>query len=144
MRAFGCDVDLQDAGVALDDRLQVGNRVVVEPSDVAEAVAQRAGDEPGPGGGPDEGEAGEVETQAAGARTLAEDDVELEVFHRRVQHLFDDTGQPVDLIDEQHVVLGQVREDRRQVAGPLEGRAGRDPEADAHLGRDDRGKRGLP
>ena len=49
-------VHAEDAGGALDDRAQLVVVVVVEPGDEPEAVAQRAGDQAGAGGGADEGE----------------------------------------------------------------------------------------
>ena len=49
----------------------------------------------------------------------------------------------MDLVDEKDVVLLEVREDRRQVAGALHGRAGSDAHGDAHLRGDDVGQRRL-
>ena len=49
--------DAEDAGRARDDGLELVGRVVVEPGDEAEPVAERAGEEPGAGRGADEGEA---------------------------------------------------------------------------------------
>ena len=117
--------------------------VVVEAGDEAEAVAQRPGDEPGAGGGADQREARQVEADRPGGRALAQHDVELEVLHRRVQHLFDRPRQPVDLVDEEDVALVEVGEDGGEVAGPLDGRARRDVDAHAHLGGDDAGQRRL-
>ena len=51
--------------------------------------------------------------------------------------------QAVDLVDEEHVALVELGEDGGQVAGPLERRARGDVQADAHLGGDDAGQRGL-
>ena len=79
-----------------------------------------------------------------GAGALAEHDVELEVLHGRVQDLLHRPAQAVDLVDEEHVALGQVGEDGGQVAGPHQGRSGGDPEAGPHLVGDDPGQRGLP
>ena len=67
---------LQDAGRALDDGAQLLRVVEVEPADEPEAVAQRAGDQAGAGGGADQGEPGQVESDAAGGGTLADQDVE--------------------------------------------------------------------
>jgi hypothetical protein len=72
-----------------------------------------------------------------------EHDVQREVLHRRVEHLLGGAGQPVHLVDEQHVVLLQVRQDRGEVAGALDGGTGGDAHGDAHLGGDDVGERGL-
>ena len=85
----GSIVDAEDAGGPHDDGLEVVGVVVVEPGDEAEAVAQRAGDEAGAGGGADEREPGQVEADRAGGRALAQHDVELEVLHRRVEDLLD-------------------------------------------------------
>ena len=40
-------------------------------------------------------------------------DVELVVLHRRIEDLLDGRRQPVDFVDEQHLVLLQVGEHRR-------------------------------
>ena len=74
------------------------------------------------------------------AGPLPEHDVELEVLHRRVQHLFHRPGQAVDLVDEQHVAVLELGEDGRQVAGPLDRRARRGLQVGAELGGDDAGQ----
>ena len=74
---------------------------------------------------------------------LPDDDVEPEVLHRGIQDLLDGAGQAVDLVDEQHVAVVELGQDRREVAGPLERGSGRDVEMRAHLGRDDAGQRRL-
>ena len=137
------DRHAEDAGRPLDDGRQLAGRVVVEPRHEAEPVAQRPGDQPGAGGGADEGEAGQREADGRGRRTLAHDDVELEVLHGRVEDLLDRAGQAMDLVDEQHVAVVELGEDGGQVAGPLERRTRRDVDPDAHLGGDDAGQAGL-
>ena len=77
------------------------------------------------------------------AGTLAEHDVELEVFHRRIQHLFDGARQAMDLVDEQHVAFVEVGEHGGEVAGAFDGRPGRDVQAHTELGGDDVRQRGL-
>ena len=49
----------------------------------------------------------------------------------------------MDLVHEQDVVLIEVCQQRRQIAGLLDGRAGGDADIDAHLLSDDTGQRGL-
>ena len=49
----------------------------------------------------------------------------------------------MDLVDEQNVSLIQRGEDRRQVAGPLDGRPGRVADVDAELAGDDRRELGV-
>ena len=77
------------------------------------------------------------------AGPLAQHDVQLEVLHGRVEDLFDGPGQPVDLVDEEHVAGLEPGQDGGQVAGPLEGGARGDLDADAHLVGDDAGQGGL-
>jgi hypothetical protein len=137
------DVDAEDAGRPPDDRLELVGLVVVEPGDEPEAVAQRTGDQPVRVVAPTRVNGGNVQPDRAGRGTLAQHDVELEVLHGRVQDLLDGARQAVDLVDEEHVALVELGEDRRQVAGPLERRAGGDVEVHAHLGGDDAGQRGL-
>ena len=66
---------------------------------------------------------------------LADDDVDAEVLHRRVEDLLDGAVEAVDLVDEQHVARLERREDRGEVALALERRARRRAEADAELVR---------
>jgi hypothetical protein len=77
------------------------------------------------------------------AGPFADHDVDLEVFQRRVEDFLDHRRQAVDLVDEQHVVRLEVGQQRGQVAGALEHRAGGLAQVDAHLGGDDVGQRGL-
>ena len=53
---------------------------------------------------------------------LPDDDVELEVLHRRIEDLFDGRRQAVNLVDEQHFARLQVRQDAGEVAGLLDHR----------------------
>ena len=76
-------------------------------------------------------------------RPLADDQVELEVLHRRIEHFLDRRLQAVDLVDEQDVAGLQVGQDRGEVAGALDHRPGGGAEADAQLARDDLRQRGL-
>ena len=98
---------------------------------------------PGAGGRADERERRQREPDRRRRRSLADDDVELEVLHRRVEDLLDGPRQAVDLVDEQHVAVVELGEDGGQVAGPLERRARRDVQVHAHLGGDDAGEGGL-
>ena len=75
--------------------------------------------------------------------TLADDDVDPEVLHRHVEHLLGRPRHPVDLVEEEHLALGELREDGREVAGVLNRRAAGDAQRRVHLGRDDHGEGGL-
>jgi len=67
----------------------------------------------------------------------------LEVFHRRVQHFLDHRRQAVDLVHEQHVVRLEVGQQRCEVAGLLDHRAGGHPQGHAQLVGDDVAEGGL-
>ncbi len=79
----------------------------------------------------------------ARARSLADDDVQREIFHRRVEHFFHGAAQAMHFVDEEDVALAQIGEDGRQVAGALDGRARRDLEPRAHLHAQDMREGGL-
>ena len=119
------------------DPAEVLARVVVQPRREPEPLAQRKRDPARARRGADQREPRKLQADAARRGPLAEHDVELEVLQRRVEHLFDRARHPVDLVDEQHVALLEVREDRREIAGPVERGAGRRLEPDAHLVRHD-------
>ena len=102
------------------DRGELVVRVVVEPGHEAEPVAERSADETGARRGRDEREAREVEPDRARTRALADHDVEAEVLHCGIEALLDDARQPVHLVDEQHVAVVEVGEDRGEVAGAFE------------------------
>ncbi len=91
----------------------------------------------------DERERRQRQAHRARRRALADDEVEGEVLHRRVEDLRHRGREAVDLVHEQHAVRLQVGEDRGEVAGALEHRAGGDRSAHAHLRRDDVGEGGL-
>ena len=102
--------------------VQLVGRVVVEAGHEPEAVAKGAGDHARARRGADERERLELEVDRTCRRTLAEDDVDGRVLHRRVQHLFDGAVQAMDLVDEQHVAGFEVRRGsrrgRRRVRAP--------------------------
>ena len=49
----------------------------------------------------------------------------------------------MNLVDEQHIAVLELRENRRQITCSFEGRTRRDLEIGAHLGGDDVGERGF-
>src|SRR5439155_10346323 len=143
LRAVVFGGHLQDLGVATDDRGDRRLVVEIQPVNGPEAVTQRRRQHRVAGGRPYEGKVRDREANGARARPPAEHDVERVVLHRRVKHLFRGARQAVNLVDEQHVVLLKVRQDRGEVARALNGWAGGDAHGDAHLRSDDVGERGL-
>ena len=140
-RALG--LDTEQPGAAAEDALEVGLLVVVEVPGEAEAVAQRRREQPGPGGRPDDGEGRQLERDRGGAGALAHHDVHPEVLHGHVEHLLGRAGHPVDLVEEEHLALGERGQDGREVARVLDRGAGGQPQGGVHLRGHDHRQRGL-
>ena len=107
----------EDARAAVHDQLQLLARIEIEPHRNAETVAQRSGEQAGAGRRADQREAREIDLHRARRRPLADDQIELEVLHGGIEDFLDRGVEPVDLVDEQHVALFQVGEQRRKIAG---------------------------
>ena len=131
----GVDAHVEEAGRSLDDALDLGGLVVVEPVGDPEAVAERRGQKPGARRRADERERLQLEAQRVRAGALADDDVDAAVLHRRIEQLLDRPVQPVDLVDEEDVVGLERGQDRGHVGLAVDGRAGHDAQRRAHLGR---------
>ena len=143
VRAVRRHADAEHAGAAVDDQLELGRGVEVEPHRDAEAVAQRIGQQPGARRRADQREGREVDLDRARRRPLADDEVELEILHRRIEDLLDRRIEPMDLVDEQHVARLEIGEQRREVAGLGDHRPRGRAETDAELARDDLRQRRL-
>ena len=76
------------------------------------------------GRGAHQGERRQIELDRARARALADHQIELRVFHGRIQHFLDHGTQAVNLIDEQHVPRFEIGQQRCQITGPFEHRTG--------------------
>jgi hypothetical protein len=109
------------------------HRVEGEADGDAEPVAQRRGEQARACRGADQGELGEVDLHRARRRPFADDEVELEVLHGGIEDLLHRRIEPVDLVDEEHVALFEVRQLRREVARLGDDRAGGGAEADAEF-----------
>ena len=137
------DRDAEHARAAVDDQLQLLAGVEIEPHRNAEAVAQRRGEQARARRRADQRELREIDLHRARRRPLADDQVELEILHRGIEDFLDRRIEPVDLVDEQHVAVFEIGEQRREVAGLGDHRAGGGAEIHAELARDDLRQRGL-
>ena len=117
--------------------------IEVQPQHRPESIPQRSGQQRQPSRSADQRESGQVDPHRPRRRSLAEDDVDGEVFHCGIEHFLNRAVEPVDLVDEQNVARLEIRQDRNQIALTLDRRARGDAQADAHLGRDDRRQRRL-
>jgi hypothetical protein len=144
---FGCrflgNLDFEDPGRAIDNYSQVVARVELETVDNAETITQGRGQETGSSRRTDERKTGQCQTHAPSCGTLPNNQIELEVLHRRVQDFFDRSGQSVDLIDEKNISSLKVGQHRREIARTFEDWSRGDVDLGTHLVADDVGEGGL-
>ena len=115
----------------------------MQPHLDAEPVAKRCCQQSGAGRRADKGEGRQVDADRTRRRPLADDQVELEILHRRIENFLDGRVQPVNLVDEQHIARLQVGQQRGKVARPRNHRAGSGAEPDAEFGGHDLRQRRL-
>ena len=142
-RAALIDGHAQQAATALDDPLEGGVIVVVEPRLEGEARAQGCSEQAGAGRGPDQRKARNRQADAAGVGALVDHDIEPEVFHRRVEILLDGFGDAVDFVDKENVAFLETGKQAREIAGFFDDRAGSDAHGFAQFVAEDKGEGGL-
>ena len=90
------------------DEVELRRLIEVEAQGNPETLAQRRGNEAEPRGRADQRELGQVDAHRARRRSFADDEVELEILHRGIEHFLDRRAQAMDLVDEQHIARLQV------------------------------------
>ena len=135
--------DLEHAGAAGDDLLQFFLGVEIEPHRNAEAIAQGIGEKARARGGADQGEFRKLDLDRARRRSLADDEVELEILHRGIEHFLDRGTEAMDFVDEEHVALFEIGQQCREIAGLGDHGTRGGAKADAELARHDLRQRGL-
>ena len=135
--------DAEHARAAVDDLLQLRLGIKIEPHRNAETVAQRIGEQARARGGADQREFRQIDLHRTRRGTFADDQVELEILHRGIEDFLHLRIEPVDLVDEQHVALFQIGQQRGEVARFRNHRAGGGAEIHAEFARDDLRQRGL-
>ncbi len=135
--------DLEHAGAAGDDLFQLFHGIEIQPHRNAEAVAQRIGQQPRARGGADQREFCQLDLDRARCRSLADNQIELEILHRRIQHFLDRGAEAMDFVDEQNITLFEIGEKCRKIAGLGDDRPGGGAKADTKFARHDLRQRGL-
>ena len=138
--ARGVDANIQYATRPCEDAGDFFFGVELESVHGAEAIPERVGNGSETSRRADQREFGKIELNGARRRTLADNDVEFVVLHRRVEHFFDEFVETMDFVDEEYVAVFEIGEDRAQVADALDRGATRHLHADAHFFGDDVGE----
>ena len=133
----------EHARAARDDQFQFGVGVEIQPHRNAEAVAQRLRQKPARVVAPTKRERRQIDLHRARGRSLADDQIELEVLHRGIEDFLDRRIEPVDLVDEQHVARLEIGQKRGEIAGLRDHRPRGGAEIDAELARNDLRQRRL-
>ena len=107
---------IQQPRVARHDLVQLFDLVKLKPRRNAEAVTQRRRQKPKPRGRPDQREGLQLDPHRARGGPGPDHQIKLEIFQRRIKHLFHRRVEPVNLVDEQHVIAFKIGQDRRQIA----------------------------
>src|SRR5262249_53046297 len=90
--------------------------VEVQPHRNAEAVAQWIGQKARTRGRADQCERCEIDLDRTRGRTLADDEIELEILHGRIKDFLDRGIEPMNLVDEENVARFEICEERRKIA----------------------------
>ncbi len=141
--AVGRHADAEHARAAIDDELELGLGIEVEPHRDAETVAQRVGEEAGARCRPHQGELGEIDLHRTRRRPRPDDQVELKILHRGIEDFLHRRIEPVDLVDEQNVALLEIGQERREIARLRDHRTGGRAEIHPQFARHDLGERRL-
>jgi hypothetical protein len=115
---------VKQVGRPLDDFSQFVGLIETQPVDDAKAIAKRRSKETGSRRCAHESEVREIQLDGACSRSLADNNIELEIFHGRIKNFLDDTVQAVDFIDKQNIAFLEIREYCSQIAGTFEDRTG--------------------
>ena len=99
--------------------------IIIQPLTHGKPAQQWRGEQAAPRGRANQGEARQIQPHAARVRPLIDDNVELEIFHCRVEILLDGFLKPMNFVDEQHVALFEVSQQAREVARFFDRRSAR-------------------
>ena len=142
-RAIICQIHAKPQGLVGEDHRQFVTVVELQPHLNSEAVTKRRCQQAGAGCCADKGEGRQINPHRSCRRPLANDQIQLEILHRRIENLLNRRVQTVNLVDEQHIARLQVGQQRRQIAGARDHRAGCCAKADAEFAGDDLRQRCL-
>src|SRR5262249_31055620 len=117
VRAVGGHANAEHTRAAGYDLFQLALGIKIESDRGAKTVAQRVGEQTGACGRTDQRKPGEIDLDRPRGGSLADDEVELEVLHRRIEDLLHRRIEPMDLVDEKDVAFFEIRQQSRKIAG---------------------------
>ena len=112
-------LDIQKLRRPADNLRKFLDRIELQLIHNAETGPERVREHAGAGCRADQRERRKIELDRAGSRPLADHDVNLEIFQRRVKDFLDDRGQTMNFIDEEDVPLLEIRKDGGKIPGAL-------------------------
>ena len=112
-RTVTVDRHTEHVGRAFDDKPQLVVRVELQAQQDAEPGPHRRAQESGPGGGGDKREGLDVQLEGLRRGARADHDVQPVVLKSGVELLLQDRLQPVDLVEEQHLLVANPGQNRR-------------------------------
>src|SRR5690606_39264313 len=136
-RAGGIELHVEDAGAAADDQLEFLDLVEIQPQRDAETLTQWCGENTEARRGADQRERRQVVAHAAHRWSLADDQLELEVFHLRIEDFLHRRIEAMDLVSQQHIARFEIGQQGGEIAGLGDHRARSGLEVDAEFARDD-------
>jgi hypothetical protein len=107
--------------------------VEIQTDGNSKAVAQGRCEKSGTRGRADQRELSEINANRACRRPLTDNEVELEVLHRRIEDLFNRRVEAMDFINKEHVALFEVGQKCCEITGLGNYRTGRRAKADAQF-----------
>jgi hypothetical protein len=141
--AFGVGLDAQEPRATGDDMVKLVLGVELQTRGNAETVAQRCGQKAQPRRGAHQREGLQLNPHRARRRPLADHEIEREILHRGVEHLFHHRTKAMNFIDKQHVIGFKIGQDRRQIPGLGQHRTRGHPKPHPQLARHDLRQGGL-
>src|SRR5262245_24108692 len=133
--AVAVDLDLHHVGRPTHDQLEILSRIEVQTLLDAETRSHRRREHAESRGRADERELFNRHRDRLRLGSIGEANVDLVVLHRRIEELFDDRPETMDLVDEQNVARAQVRQRNNDVTGLLDRRTLSRPDVNGALTR---------
>ena len=129
---------------SLHDPSEIGRLIEVEFHHIAEPITEGIRQTREASGRTDESESRDIHTDTRRSSPRADHDIDSVVLHRWVKDLLDLGTEPVYLIDEEDLSLGETREERDDIRLLLDRRATGWFDRGCHLVCDDRRDSGFP